>query len=73
MCGCAALCRVQDGEEDGTSPVTHSIRSVEVNFQLTNLTVEPLRDLRVALSTDPALVVTPSALAFAELGNGLCR
>lgn len=73
MCGCAASCHLQDGEGDGASPVTHSIRSVEVNFQLTNLTVEPLRDVRVTLSTDPAVVVTPSALTFAELGIGPCR
>lgn len=46
-------------------------RSVEINFQLTNLTVEPLTDVRVTLSADPALVVTPSALTFAELGKGL--
>ena len=62
----------QDGEVEGrASPVTRGIRSVEVNFQLTNLTLEPLRDVRVTLSTDPSLIVTPSALTFTELGKGL--
>ena len=57
--------------EGRASPVTRGIRSVEVNFQLTNLTLEPLRDVRVTLSTDPSLIVTPSALTFTELGKGL--
>ena len=64
----------QDGEVEGTaSPGSRGIRSVEVIIQLTNLTLEPLRDVRVTLSTDPSLVVTPSALTFTQLGKGLSK